>query len=59
MKPLDIAIALSTLEANPHPGKAAFLRDQLLLASQRQEITSQTYSEALRLLRQVATPEAA
>jgi hypothetical protein len=56
MKPLDIAIAIATLEHNPDPQKADMVREEMRLALQRQEISAQTYSEALILLSQVPRP---
>ncbi len=50
MRPLDIAIAISSLEANPDPHKADMLREEILLALERQEISTRTYTEALALL---------
>jgi hypothetical protein len=54
MSPLDIAIAVATLEFNPDPQKAEMLGEEMRLALQRQEISAQTYSEALVLLARVA-----
>jgi hypothetical protein len=56
MKPLDIAIAIATLEHNPDAQKADMLREELRLALQRQEISAHTYSEALALLSQTSGP---
>ena len=50
MRPLDIAIAVATLEWNPDPTKADLLREEVRLALQRQEISAQTYAETLMLL---------
>ncbi len=56
MKPLDIAIAVATLELNPDPKKADVLREEVQLALQRQEISAQTYAETLTLLKRVSGP---
>jgi hypothetical protein len=50
MRPLDIAIAVATLDLNPDPQKANALREEVRLALLRQEISAQTYSEMLSLL---------
>jgi hypothetical protein len=59
MRPLDIAIAISSLEANPDPRKADMLREEIRLALLRQEISGQTYTEALALLALSARPSPA
>jgi hypothetical protein len=56
MRPLDIAIAVATLEQHPDPAKADMLREEVRLALQRQEISAQTYSETLRLLSRARAP---
>jgi hypothetical protein len=50
MRPLDIAIAISSLEANPDSRKADMLREEIRLALERQEISAPTFAEALSLL---------
>jgi hypothetical protein len=50
MRPLDIAIAIASLEENPDGEKALMLREELLLALRRQEISDQTYREAMTML---------
>jgi hypothetical protein len=50
MRPIDIAIAVATLQLNPDPNKADVLREELRRALQRQEISPQTYAETLSLL---------
>jgi hypothetical protein len=54
LRPLDIAIAVGSLEFNPDPQKVEMLGEEMQLALQRQEISAQTYSEALALLAKVA-----
>ena len=51
MRPIDIAIVISTLELNPDPKKADVLREEIRRALQRQEISPQTYAETLTLLK--------
>ena len=51
MRPIDIAIAVATLELNPDPTKADVLREEIRRALQRQEISPQTYAETLTLLK--------
>jgi hypothetical protein len=51
MRPLDIAIAIATLRHNPDSQKADMLREEVRLALQRQEISNETYHEALTLLK--------
>jgi hypothetical protein len=53
MRPIDIAIVISTLELNPDPKKADVLREEIRRALQRQEISPQTYAETLALLKNV------
>jgi hypothetical protein len=54
MRPLDIAIAVSSLAENPDGQKTLMLREELLLALWRQEITWQTYREALAMLQHLS-----
>ena len=54
MRPLDIAIAVSSLEENPDGEKALMLQEELLLALRRHEISAQTYREALAMLANMA-----
>ena len=54
MRPLDIAIAVASLELNPDPQKADALCQEVHLALQRQEITAQTYAETLALLKRAS-----
>jgi hypothetical protein len=56
MRPLDIAIAISSLDANPDPQKADMLREEVRLALERQEISGQTYCETLALLARASRP---
>ena len=49
MRPLDIALAVATLEWSPDPTKADVLREEVRSALLRQEISAQTYAETLRL----------
>jgi hypothetical protein len=50
MRPLDIAIAIATLDLNPDPTKSDALREEIRRALLRQEISPQSYAETLRLL---------
>jgi hypothetical protein len=50
MRPLDIAIAVSSLQEHPDCQRALMLREELVLALWRHEISALTYHEALVML---------
>jgi hypothetical protein len=56
MRPLDIAIAVSTLDVNPDLRKAEMLAEEIRLALMRHEISAETYAQTLMLLKR-ASPE--
>ena len=56
MRPLDISIAVATLELNPDPKKAEMLCEEVQRALQRHEISAQIYAETLALLKKASGP---